>query len=379
MAAGGAGRPAGGGRFSPVAAAMAAAAAAVVGIALLVRAPAVTAWRVVPATVRPVALGRGTVLPPARLEAFPQVIGRVAKVFVREGDTVRGGDPLVELDGAPYAAQLEEARAALARAEEDAGRASAAADAATRKLQRARGLAGKRIASREYLAAAALDVEKAQGEQERAVAALGAARARFSAARDSLARTRVVAPAGGRVAEVRVRAGQTVSEGSAVAEIAEPFARVSVEVRGRDAEGIAAGAPARVQAGRSEAPGVVRSVAPANKTGGSPYVTVMIALATPTADLAPGRPARARIEGTPRADVLAVPLAALAGARRGTGAAVWALDAERVHRRTVETGAAGESLVEVRSGLRAGETIVGGPASVVRRLEEGERVRVKGE
>jgi hypothetical protein len=106
---------------------------------------------------------------------------------------------------------------------------------------------------------------------------------------------------------------------------------------------------------------------------------MMIALRTPPGDFAPGKAARARIEGPPRPGVLAVPLGALAAPRRAPAAVVWTLERDRVRRRPIETGAVGDRLVEVRSGLREGETIVGGPAGVVRRLVDGDRVRVKGE
>ena len=383
MTAGGRERPAAGSvsarrRFGTYAIAAAVAGAAALWLAIRSRGPLVEEWRVARATVRPVAAATGTILPPPRVAVYPGVIGRIAKVLVRPGQAVRSGDPVVELDAAAYSAQADEARIAAARAEEEAGRAADSVAAAARKLAQARGLAGKKIASREYLAAAALDAEKAKGEQERARAALAAARSRLAAAREALARTRVAAPVPGEVAEVPVRAGETVSEKTPVAVVVDASTLLaSVRASAPAAAGIGPGAPARVAAGGASAAGVVRTLEP-NKTGDSPYVTVMIALTSPPGVLRPGMEARARIEGTPRDGVLVVPVSALAAPPRGVrgASAVWTVADGRVRRRAVEIGASGDRLAEVASGLREGEAIVGGPASAVRRLGEGDRVRV---
>lgn len=362
-----------------IAAAALAAAAAMLLAVLRWRGTAVEAWRVSRTTVRPVVAAAGEIRPPESVPVFPRVIGRVAKVLVREGDRVRAGDSLFELDGKAYAAQAAQARSAAALAEENARRAEESIEAASRKLDAARGLVGKRLASREYLAAARLDVEKAVRERDSAAAALADARARLASAREALARTRVDAPVSGNVVDLRVRTGETVRENEAVAAIADPGAlRAVVEAPAGAAGAIAPGMPARVTAAGVTAAGAVREVAAPNKSGGSTYLTVMIALSSAPAALRPGMPARARIEGEPRPGVLAVPLSALvrpSGA--APGAFVWTIAGARVRRRAIAVAAAGDRLAEVASGLREGETIVGGPASAVARLEEGDHVRIE--
>ncbi len=360
--------------------AAAAIAAAAAGTVLLVRragAPAVESWRVERTTLLPIAAGRGTILPAERVPAFPRVIGRVAKILVAVGETVRSGDPLIELDGSAYAAQVDDARAAVARAERDAERAASAVDAAARKLARARGLAGKNIASPDYLQAAKLEAEAARREEQAASAALDVARSRLATARDALARTRVAAPASGAVVAVHVRPGETVAESKAVAEIADAAAPLaSVEIPLRPAAAVAPGAAASVTAGGVAAAGTVRRVE-ANKTADSPYVTVMIALSSVPGGVRPGMAAQARIEGAPKGDVLTVPVGALAEPPNGSGrGTVWVLSGSRVRRRPVEIGLVGARFAEIVAGLRQGETIAAGPAPALLRLEDGERVRI---
>jgi multidrug efflux system membrane fusion protein len=55
----------------------------------------------------------GTVTPVYTDTITAQVTGVITEVHYREGQVVRKGDPLIELDSRPYAAQLEEARGTL--------------------------------------------------------------------------------------------------------------------------------------------------------------------------------------------------------------------------------------------------------------------------
>ncbi|MGD0911175.1 MAG: efflux RND transporter periplasmic adaptor subunit [Terracidiphilus sp.] len=57
----------------------------------------------------------GTVTPTYTDELTAQITGVINQVHYREGQYVRKGDPLIDIDDRPYAAQLEEAQGALER------------------------------------------------------------------------------------------------------------------------------------------------------------------------------------------------------------------------------------------------------------------------
>jgi membrane fusion protein, multidrug efflux system len=57
----------------------------------------------------------GTVTPVATVNVYSQVSGSVLKVYYREGQIVRKGQPLVEIDPRPLQAQLEQAQGSLVR------------------------------------------------------------------------------------------------------------------------------------------------------------------------------------------------------------------------------------------------------------------------
>jgi multidrug efflux system membrane fusion protein len=75
---------------------------------------------VVPATAKTGSLGIylqaiGTVTPVYTASMTAQVTGVITEVHYREGQIVRKGDPLIDIDSRPYAAQLAEAQGALER------------------------------------------------------------------------------------------------------------------------------------------------------------------------------------------------------------------------------------------------------------------------
>jgi RND family efflux transporter MFP subunit len=343
---------------------------------LFLRAPGVEVVRVERRDLVPVVRGSGEILPPARVGVHPAVMGKILRVGVAEGQAVRAGDLLAELDGAPYADQAARAQTAVEASAREARAAESSVVAAERKLARAGDLSKKQIASADYLAAARIDLAKARQAQAGAAAALAEARTRLAVAREAMSRTRVAAPISGRVAGLRARPGQTVAEGAEIASIEEVGVfRARILVRAEEGRLVAAGDRASLTSSGSGRPfsGAVLSVAAPNKSGDSAYWTVMIAIPAPV-ELRSGTPVRARIESAPLRGVLAVPVAALMPSAAVRRAEVFAVVSERARRRAVEVGARGERDAEILSGLAEGDPIVGGPARAVSRLADGDRI-----
>jgi len=353
-------------------------AAALAGVIffLFVRAPRVEVVRVARRDLAPVVPGSGEILPPARVGVHPAVMGKILRVDVAEGQAVRAGDLLVELDGAPYADQAARAQAAVAESARAARAAESSVEAAERKLDRAGALSKKQIASADYLAAARIELAKARQAQAGAVAELAEARSRLGVAREAIGRTRIAAPISGRVAGLRARPGETVAEGTEIAAVEDVGVyRARIRVRAEEGSLVVAGERAAVTPSGSRRPysGAVLSTAPPNKSGNSAYWTVMIAIPA-SVELRSGTPVRARIESAPLRGVLAVPVTALMPLAAGRRAEVFTLVSDRVRRRAIEVGARGDRDVEIRSGLAEGEPIVGGPARAVARLADGDGI-----
>jgi RND family efflux transporter MFP subunit len=132
----------------------------------------------------PILSGAGYVVSAERYVAIGvRVAGRIDRYFVEEGDHVRAGDPLVQLDARDYEAAVTRAVATL-------GHARAMAELKQKQLERARQLARTGIISRDEL-----DVREA--EAKTAAEAVRQAEAELAQARVSLDYTTLRAPTGG--------------------------------------------------------------------------------------------------------------------------------------------------------------------------------------
>lgn len=134
-------------------------------------------------------------------EVRPQVNGVIKARLFQEGAMVRAGQPLYQIDPAPYRAALDSAKAALAQAQ-------ATAMAAKLKADRYRELAGINAVSKQ-------DNDDAQAVDQAAAANVQAQRAAVQAARINLDYTRVVAPVSGRIGKSTVTPGALVTANQA--------------------------------------------------------------------------------------------------------------------------------------------------------------------
>jgi multidrug efflux pump subunit AcrA (membrane-fusion protein) len=131
----------------------------------------------------------------------PQLSSVVTAVHVKEGQFVAKGQPLFTLDGRADAANLARVEAQLLKDQ------ATLADA-QRQLARA-----QELLSKSFVSQGAVDTAQANVDAQRA--AVAADRAAIEAARVQVSYSRIVAPASGRVGQINVFAGSTVSPGGA--------------------------------------------------------------------------------------------------------------------------------------------------------------------
>ena len=144
----------------------------------------------------------GTVTPLQSVAVRPRSDGEITRILFREGDNVRAGQPLFQLDDRAARAQLGQARANLASAR-------AAAVQARGDLTRAQALVGKG-----FVSGAVLDQRRALAGT--ADAAIAGAKAAVDAAETALSFQTIRAPVSGRTGEIAFRVGANVRNGEAV-------------------------------------------------------------------------------------------------------------------------------------------------------------------
>ncbi len=290
----------------------------------------------------------GPVEPVRTIGVNALLAGTVLAVHVQEGDRVRQGQLLAELDARETGAQFERAQAVLANAQT--------------------------IFERNQQLNATKIITDTEFEQSRS--AYEVAKSDAEVWRTRLAFTRILAPSAGVVTAKLVEAGSAVSPNQRVFDLADvSLLVVRVQVSELDVVHVRPGA--HVSVGLDAYPestieGRVRRVFP-SADAESRLVPVEVALGTlPTGVWArPGFLARVTFQLDRRPGVLVVPAAAVGVADEGQF--VYVVDGDSLVRRSVTLGLTAEGVVEVRSGLATGERVV---TSGHTNLRAGARVHV---
>jgi HlyD family secretion protein len=298
---------------------------------------------------------RGTVAPLPDRDAVvsAQVAGRIVKVLVREGDRVRAGQPVAQIDTSPLQDDVSEARAAVAKAR-------AERENAETTLNRVKRVFEGGVAARQEV-----DDAVARYQSARASEAQAAAAARRATLHQERATVR--SPMDGVVLKVMRRSGELAdgTAATAIVEIGDPSKLELVgEAPGQDLIRIAPGDPASISiVGAREATftGKVAAVSPAvdRATG---LGVVRTALSTVEGKAPPvGMFGVARIAvGTPR-DAILVPAVALRNAAGPEGEVVVCGADHTAHVVRVKTGVRAGDLIEIVGGPRPGERVAVAP------------------
>ena len=267
------------------------------------------------------------------VELRPDEQGRVTALLFHEGQLVTRGAPLVKIDDEVLRAEAE--------------RADADRDLAKQQLERVRRL-------REQNAATPADLERVE-------AAARSANANLAVLQLQIEKSTVRAPFSGVVGQRFVSVGdyvttstrlltlQTVDPQRAVIEVPERHA-VSLKL-GQTVAFTVAADPTKQFAARVDFIDPV--VEATNRT-----ITVKGLAANPARVLRPGMFIEARLATATRASAVVIPEDAVQPLR--TANVVWVVDKGRASRRVVQLGARSQGIVEVVSGVSAGELVVVG-------------------
>lgn len=304
----------------------------------------------------------------------PTLAGRVARVLVDQGDAVKAGQLLAEMEPVDLDARLAAGAASAAAAAQRVQSAEAALAEAGSRAQLAKNsaeryvdLRKKNFVSQEAADAKAHEATAAQAAHSAATAALAAAKEDVRRAQSELAGTgqnrahlRLVSPVGGIVTARLAEPGSTVVAGQAVVQVIDPsslWLRVRVD-QGRSS-GLAVGLPAEIElrsrpgekfAGRVERVDWVGDAVTEERIAN-------VVFDTPPQGIAIGELAEVSMRLTAIEKALAIPAAALQ--RQGTQSGVWQPADGKVRFAPVTTGAiSADGLVEIRQGLAAGDTVI---------------------
>ncbi|HUF79289.1 MAG TPA: efflux RND transporter periplasmic adaptor subunit, partial [Thermoanaerobaculia bacterium] len=147
------------------------------------------------------------------IDLSAHVVAKIDKLYVEEGETVRAGQPFLELERETFVATADSWRAQLRQAQTGVRQAEVARADTEVRLRRARRLAEEGILSTEQLEASELQLASDALRLEAARDAVEQAEANLSKAMDDLSKTTLYAPISGRVVELNAEEGEVVVSG----------------------------------------------------------------------------------------------------------------------------------------------------------------------
>jgi HlyD family secretion protein len=347
----------------------------------------------------------GQIQPRIKVNISAHVIGKIDKLYVVEGATIAAGAPFLELETQAFLAARDTARAQLAMSETQLRQARAAAADEAVKVARAEEIARQGISSQEALEGARLRRISADLQVEQGLEAVKQSRALLVKAEDDLRKTTIYAPIAGRVIALNAEVGEVVVSGTmnnpasvigTIADLSEILAEIDVDEtevvhiqNGQQATLKVDAIPDREYTGK-----VVEIGSSGYSRPAQPDVTffrVKILFDAPDAALRPGMSARAEIQVSTHPDALAVPIqsvverapkpAAQTDAPPGSKApepvsVVFVVEKGHAKSVPVKTGISDATKVEIEEGLAGGEQVITGPYRALRKLEDGDPVRI---
>ncbi|WP_312240635.1 efflux RND transporter periplasmic adaptor subunit [Pantoea sp.] len=304
---------------------------------------------------------------PGRTAAFriaevrPQVSGIILKRSFTEGSDVKAGQPLYQIDPAPFRAAFARAQAAVAQAQANARIAQAT-------LKRYQSLIATRYVSQQ-------DYDEATSTAEQARATVESAKAALETARINLAWSRVISPISGRTGLSTVTEGALVQEGQSdaltrVQQLDPIYVDVtqSADAYLRLQQAFAAG-ELKQKAGKAEVQVLLQDGTHYPFTGALAFsdvtvdhttgaITLRAIVPNPEHKLLPGMFVRARLDEGVDPQAMLIPQQAVTRTPRGDATALVVGSDNKVETRAIRVTQAEGDKWRVSAGLQPGERII---------------------
>ncbi len=366
----------------------------------------------------------GKIEPRTQVKVSADIPGKVLKLVVQEGDRVRRGQLMLQLDDTQYRAQQDQARAALASAQARQREAQAALKVADSNFGRQRTLFEQKLLSEAEWDQATTAHEAARSAGATTTEEVARARAALDGAIDNVSKCRFLAPFDGVVSELNVEQGEIVITGTmnnpgtqilTVSDLSRMLVRADVDET--DVVDVRLGQKAKITVDALPDTSFAGSVTEIGNTAkrsltgteGQTNFEVKVVFDHDVPEVRPGMTADVEIETATHAKTRAIPIQAVvvrterelesatkkgkAAARRPKAGDALAADEDTVGRREkeitgvfvsrsgvakfvpVRTGIASETMIEVFGELKDGDVVVSGPYKALRELKPEQKVK----
>lgn len=349
-----------------------------------------------------------------------EVTAKILKIHVKEGDFVKAGQLVVELDQAQFKGAVDRGEAAVAQSNAMVVQATANRDQAKKAADRQRDLKKTQpnLVSDESVELADQQAKVSEANLKSAEAQLQQARASLKEAQDNLGRTMIYSSISGRVVRLAVEEGEVAVPGTfsketgllmRIADLSVITAKVKVDetdivrLAMGDSVSVTIDAfPDTTFAGRVTKIGNSATSASTTGTTADKAVDfeVEVTLSNPPKDVRPDLSMTSRIITSVRKNVLSIPIIALtaraapnpagdtkaaapmasapgdtAKKKQKEQEGVFVVNANIARFRPVKVGITGDEYVEVLDGLKEGETVVAGTYQAIRDMKDSTKVK----
>lgn len=340
--------------------------------------------------------GTGEIKPRKNVEISADISGKIVKIAIKEGDRVKKGQFLLQIDPEGYKADLESARASLEATRAELIQAEANYKMKKEAFERARELFSKGVISKE-------EYSQAEANYKSALSALKALKYRIKqnqaavkSAEERLKKTVITSPVDGVVTSLNVEEGEVAIIGTmnnpgtvllTVADLSVMEAEVWVDetdiVRVKPGEKAVVTVDAlpdmKFMGVVTEVGNSPQSSSAVTSTEQAKEYKVVVLLKGDVSQLKPGLTATAEIEVARKKDVLTVPISSIVVRKRKGKEmeGVFVVKNGTAHFVPIKKGIMGEMEIEIREGLKEGDEVIVGPFKTLRVLKEGQKVKVK--
>jgi len=367
----------------------------------------------------------GKIEPRTQVKISADIMGKIIRLAVKEGDRVKKGQLLLQLDDAQYRATYNQARAAVASAKARLADAQSSFKVSDSNFTRQRSLFEQKLLSQAEWDQANAAHETARSALSSAQEEVARSEAALTGAADNLSKTRFVAPIDGMISALNVEAGEIVIMGTmnnpgteilVVSDMARMLVRADVDET--DVVDMRIGQSAKITVDALPDTSFVGTVTEIGNTAkrsagaaieGQTNFEVKVVFDKDVPEVRPGMTADVEIETGTHKQTTAVPIQAVvvrterelqrasrgkrpAPRRRSENVTVSAEDdtAGRKDKEItgvfvvregksafvpVRTGIASETAIEVFGELKPSESVVSGPYKALRELKPGVKVK----
>ena len=342
--------------------------------------------------------------PSLKVNISAHIVGKIERLYIKEGDMVRRNQKLLDLERPSYEAQLERAQADLQNKRIEVVRARVALATADLSYKRAMNMQQQGIQAQELFEKAKLDIENARAGYASSQEGVRQAAAFLTQAQTDLSHTTIVSPIDGKVVQLNAHEGEVVVTGtmnnpaSVIAVIADQAEILAeADVGETEVVGIKLGQPAKIKVDAVTDKDYVGRVVEigssatqrAGSTTGMRYFKVKSAIENPDDRLRPGMTSQVSITTLSEPSALVVPIQAVVERAPPSpgGKKTETVDENAPKKKyvfvvkdgvakmtEVTTGISDTTNVAIRSGVKAGDKIVTGPFRILKSLKDGAHV-----